>query len=225
MKKLHHLNENIQWTTCALDSDTDISQMSGLDMLTDDEKHRAARFRFDKHRERYVRGRAFLRTIVAGSLNIDRKALVLQTNEFDKPYIINNPIYFNLSHSSATAVLVLSETMPVGIDLEFFDRKVEVVQLGKTVFTSNEVNRLENADEEQAKHLFFQFWTAKEAYLKMLGTGLSLSPKKLEINFACDKPVSCSSKGYPSANLSYISLPGSTAICCVAYPINSNEIQ
>jgi len=225
MKKLHHLNENMRWLSCALDSDKDISLLSGLEMLTNEEKDRAARFRFDKHRERYIRGRAFLRTIVAGSLNIDGKDLVLQTNEFDKPYIANNPIYFNLSHSSATAVLVLCENMPVGIDLEFVDRKVEVVQLGKTVFTSNEMNRLEKADKEQAKHLFFQFWTAKEAYLKMLGTGLSLSPKKLELNFASDRPISCSSKGYPSANLSYISLPDSKAICCVAYSINSNKIQ
>ncbi|MCP4271451.1 MAG: 4'-phosphopantetheinyl transferase superfamily protein [Gammaproteobacteria bacterium] len=217
------LNEHIQWMTCVLDSDKDIHLLSGLDMLSDEEKERAARFRFDKHRERYIRGRAFLRTTVADSLNIDGKDLELQTNEFDKPFIINNPLYFNLSHSSATAVLVISEKMSVGIDLEFVDRKVEVLQLAQTVFTASEVKRLENADEEKAKHLFFQFWTAKEAYLKMLGTGLSLSPKKLELRFENNKPVSCRSKGYPSATLTYIELPDISGICCVAYPMNSSK--
>ncbi len=221
MMKMNILNEHIQWVTCVLDSDKDINLLSGLDMLSDEEKERATRFRFNKHRERYIRGRAFLRSMVADSLNIDGNALELQTNEFEKPFAINNPVYFNLSHSSATAVLVISEKMPIGIDLEFIDRKVDVLQLAPTVFIASEVKRLEKADEEKAKHLFFQFWTAKEAYLKMLGTGLSLSPKKLQLRFENNKPVSCSSKGYPSAKLTYIELPDMTGICCVAYPMNS----
>ncbi len=218
---MNNLNEHMRWVTCVLDSDKDINLLSGLDMLSDEEKDRAARFRFDKHRERYIRGRAFLRSTVAGSLNIDGKALELQTNEFEKPFVVNNPFYFNLSHSSATAVLVISEKMPVGIDLEFVDRKVEELQLARTVFTASEVKRLENTDEEEAKHLFFQLWTAKEAYLKVLGTGLSLSPKKLELRFENNKPISCSSNGYPSAELTYIKLPDITGICCVAYPKDS----
>jgi len=216
MKKLHHLNEQMQWTTCALDSDKDIKLLSGLEILSDVEKDRAARFRFDKHRERYIRGRAFLRMMLANRLNIKGADLVLQTNEFEKPYIENNPVYFNLSHSSATAVLVISEELPVGIDVEFVDRKIEVEPLGKTVFTTSEMKRIKNAKGEEARQLFFQFWTAKEAYLKMLGTGLSLSPKKLELRFENNKPISCSSNGYPSAELRYVMLPDSLAICCVA---------
>ncbi len=222
VQELISLNNQVQWTMCELDTDDDINLSAALLILSDDETNRANRFHFNKHRERFIRGRAFLRTVVASRLNIEPKALVLSKNEFDKPFVAGNPIHFNLSHSSATAVLVISEKQPIGIDIEFVDRKIEVLELGRTVFTKSEValleNTLENTPENNAKKLFFKFWTAKEAYLKMLGTGLSLEPKKLQLGFDGDMPNSCSSEGRPSCKITYITLADKKTICCIAEP-------
>ena len=217
MKNLNYLNEQVQWTSCGLDND-DINISSALQLLSENEIIRANRFHFEKHRERFIRGRAFLRMVVGEQLEIAAKDLVLTKNEFDKPFVAGNPIHFNLSHSSSVAVLAISENEPIGIDIELVDRKVEVLELGKMVFTENEIALLEKLPENKAKHLFFKFWTAKEAYLKMLGTGLSLEPRKLQLGFDGEKVISCAFDGNPSSKITYLSLEDEKTVCCIAEP-------
>ena len=205
-----------QCTSCALDTDEDIALDAALLLLSDEEKQRANRFHFVRDRERYIRGRGYLRQIVAGRLGLAAESLELQKNAFDKPFVAGDPVYFNLSHSAGTAVLALCDKQPIGIDIEFIDRKIDFLEIGRTVFTENEMLHIQNAQEKERGQLFFNFWTAKEAYLKMLGVGMSLDPKKVSLEIIDGRPISSSADGYPTAKLTFIDLQHKGAICCIS---------
>ena len=49
--------------------------------------------------------------------------------------------------------------------------------------------------------MFFRYWTIREAFLKALGAGFSISP-----NSFCVEPAETEDKGHPENALSYSSL-------------------
>ena len=89
-------------------------------------------------------------------------------NEHGKPYLLKYPdIHFNLSHCKE-AVAVAVDFSPVGIDVESF-RQGSLGLINKTMNrTEAEWIRSSSAPTET----FVQFWTKKEAVLKLRGTGI-----------------------------------------------------
>lgn len=88
-----------------------------------------------------------------------------------KPYIPQSPLHFNVSHcGSAIAVAFCEEE--IGVDIEFVREYSEAVV--KRYFTDDEKSYIENATENEEKCIrFFEIWTAKEAFLKLYGVGIS----------------------------------------------------
>ena len=95
---------------------------------------------------------------------------ILKT-ETGKPYIEGDPLYFSLSHSKNAGVFAVSDS-PVGIDLEVISGKRRTSVL----------NRLKDAEKNGVndEKTFLLNWTAKEAYVKMLGGNIFADFKKLE---------------------------------------------
>ena len=89
-------------------------------------------------------------------------------NEYGKPYIENNPMYFSISHSGDMAYLVFCDC-EVGCDIEKIDDR-KYMELAQRFFCSEEYQYLKNS--ENSKNDFFKLWTIKESYLKEKGTGL-----------------------------------------------------
>ena len=84
-------------------------------------------------------------------------------NEYGKPYVDRTGYHFSISHSHSLIVFV-SDSLPVGIDIEpITDKKWPAVRF----FTPNEKALVKSPED------FYTIWTKKEAYIKMLGTGLS----------------------------------------------------
>lgn len=84
-------------------------------------------------------------------------------NEHGKPYIENDNYHFSISHSDNLIAFVW-HTSPVGIDVQKMKTSVSPAV---RFFTKNEQNYISNDPSR-----FFEIWTKKEAYVKMLGTGL-----------------------------------------------------
>ena len=97
-------------------------------------------------------------------------------NNYGKPYIKNSPQYFSVSHIGEYIAFVKSD-FEIGIDIE--KKGNPRVKVAKRFFTENEQNYLNNANDYDTA--FFEIWTRKEAYIKMLGTGLATPLKSFDV--------------------------------------------
>lgn len=87
-------------------------------------------------------------------------------NEYGKPYFSNNKeIFFNTSDSNEYALLAISNH-EVGCDIEVIGKNN--IKVANRFFTNEENELLNNYTPDE----FYSFWTRKEAYLKLIGTGL-----------------------------------------------------
>ncbi len=100
-----------------------------------------------------------LHRFVAGEIEIVK-------NQYGKPYLANNEVYFNLSHSGNLRAVCVSEA-EVGIDIQIW-KKVNP-RVAQRCFSQGELQYLQTYGDEQ----FFKIWTRKESYLKFLGTGFA----------------------------------------------------
>lgn len=94
----------------------------------------------------------------------------IQENRWGKPCLENHPgFHFNLTHSGHFAAIAWGDE-EVGIDLETIRTRDTIHQLARRHFTVPEQKYLFAQDTESR---FYEIWTAKESYLKYLGTGLT----------------------------------------------------
>lgn len=194
-----------QFFDLAGDELIDLGTARGL--LNQAERARADRFHFDRHREFFTRGRGFLRQTISRLLGLaDAAALEILEGANGKPMLAGDPIWFNLSHSEADAVLIWSHDGPLGVDLERHDRQLDVRKLARSVFTTTECDVLDGAPDEQTRQaLFFDFWTAKEARMKVTGEGMQLNPKDISLVLEAGMPVGFAAPQSPKVALRYVS--------------------
>ncbi|MFT5134575.1 MAG: 4'-phosphopantetheinyl transferase [Gammaproteobacteria bacterium] len=209
------------WTWCDLDSDEFVSIQISRKIISAEENSRSERFRFDIHKNRYIRCRAYLRLILCELTGEAPENLTIDLGENEKPYLKGNPVYFNLSRSGRYAAYAFNYESPVGIDVEFIKPSFDFLNVTETVFSKNEIKLLRYKSRTEQQKAFYQFWTAKEAYLKLLGTGLMIEPIHVSLNFEFGIPVSCSLKHYPDSSLTYIKLPINDLICCLSTPVTT----
>jgi len=153
-------------------------------VLSEEERHRAARFFFEKDRDRYVVTRGVLRTLLGHYLSIAPEAIRFVYNRFGKPSLDNRQndrqITFNVSHSHHFSLLAFGTAVELGVDLEYL-RGDRVEESAKAVFSQAELDwflRLPAADRERA---FLRLWTHKEAIVKAIGCGLSVPLQDIEV--------------------------------------------
>ena len=89
-------------------------------------------------------------------------------NEHGKPFLKHSPnIHFNLSHCK-NGIAVAVDFSPIGIDIESF-RKSNLSLVKKTM---NPAEAEWIAASPDPVETFTQFWTRKEAVVKLRGTGI-----------------------------------------------------
>ena len=108
-------------------------------------------------------------------LNFHPKRISFQYLPHGKPILDRahqTTFEFNVSHSHHLALYAFSPSQPVGIDLELIRPLPSALSLAQRFFTPREFAYLTSLPPQQQEAIFFQFWTAKEAYLKATGEGL-----------------------------------------------------
>lgn len=136
------------------------------DELSDAEREAAAKFLNVSAREAFVAGRSGIRRAAAIYTGLDPRDLVVSTSATGKPFFENADLHFNVSHSGGVVVAAVSGS-PVGIDIEVPGRCRDFLEIARRFFHPDEADRCSGEDE------FLRLWTAKEAMLKLAGTGLS----------------------------------------------------
>lgn len=91
--------------------------------------------------------------------------------EFGKPYLLNNKLNFNISHSDSFLVCVIS-TQSIGVDIEKKRVVNNVESITSRFFLKDEYAAIKQCSANSKIDLFFKFWTLKESFAKMLGTGI-----------------------------------------------------
>jgi 4'-phosphopantetheinyl transferase len=168
----------------ALD-DGDIDAARAL--LSAAEHERAERFHFDLHRHRYIRGRAALREVLARYLATEPRAVRLRTLDFGKPVLVpDGELQFNVAHCEARGLVAVGMSRALGIDIEVPRALPERDCLAALNFSAVEVGALQALPESLRDAAFFNCWTRKEAYLKLLGTGIGVDLTKITVGLTQD---------------------------------------
>lgn len=162
--------------------------------LSPQRRDKAARPRRERDKRLSLGAGAVLDLALASAGLREREAR-LSWNSHGKPRLADRPeLRFNLSHSGRFAVCALSDR-EVGVDVE------EAREAGEALFrrvcTQRELAAMEGLEPERRQDRFFQLWTAKESFLKYLGTGLSRPAKGVEVEL--EPALSLSWEGRPQA--------------------------
>ncbi|MES2945307.1 MAG: 4'-phosphopantetheinyl transferase superfamily protein [Pseudomonadota bacterium] len=83
---------------------------------------------------------------------------------------------FNLSHTHGMVAVAIAIGLDVGIDVERIERRVaDDMAIAEAYFSPSEQAQLHAiTDPAQRRLAFIDLWTAKEAFIKALGRGLSM---------------------------------------------------
>src|ERR1700686_4659818 len=112
------------------------------EILSADERARAARFHFPRDRQYFMAARAVLRMILAGYAAFDPKKLVFRDSDKDKPFLsggqTGSDIEFNVSHSGNVALLAFARGRDLGIDVEKVREDFEHKTIARRFFSEQE---------------------------------------------------------------------------------------
>ncbi len=155
------------------------------ELLDPDEMKRALRFRFDRHRRRFIVGRGMLRRILGSYLGHDPRDLAFAYGEKGKPSLdarfSSSGICFNLSHSSELAFYGMTRGGELGVDVELRRPMPDAEQIAERFFSASEKEALRAIPQERKSEAFFNCWTRKEAYIKATGDGLSMPLDRFDV--------------------------------------------
>ncbi len=145
-------------------------------VLSPEEKARAAKFRFDRDRDRFIVRRAVLREITGLYLSKPPAEIQFTANSRGKPELTDaagpHELQFNLSTSDAMVLLAFTRRRRIGVDIEQVRRELNWMEIAGEFFHPEEVRRLRDSPDAGRQELFFSYWTMKEAYIKARGAGL-----------------------------------------------------
>ena len=98
------------------------------------------------------------------------------------------PVDASMSHSGRWVAVALCRTGRIGIDVETV--RPVTPSLAERCLSPDELAWMKEVEPGAAQnHRFFRLWTAKEAFLKATGVGLSADPRRIRIDCAGEEPV------------------------------------
>lgn len=148
-------------------------------LMSEKKKRRVDRFRFQDDKKRTVVGEMLARQSISEWCGVPEESITFEIAEHGKPYAKGLNVEFNISHSADMVVCVVDDN-PVGVDIE----KIRPVDLNtaKRIFSKDEIRYIFECipDIEDYNHYlnyavlqrFFEIWTKKEAYGKLVGIGI-----------------------------------------------------
>ena len=156
--------------------------------LQQDELYRMKKLTAPGLAERFGVIRGMLRAILGYYLEVRPSKISLTYNNYGKPII--NPetesakIFFNLSHSKEMAAFAFSRDGHIGIDIEYLDPLRKIEKLSHYICSPLELSDFSSLNRGDDKlQAFYTLWTRKEAFIKALGSGLSMGLSAIHIGF------------------------------------------
>jgi 4'-phosphopantetheinyl transferase len=170
-----------------------------LTLLSDAERRRAATLRDETRRRRFVAGRVALRVALGRALGIAPGEVGLRAGARGKPELADAHgagLGFNLSHSDRLCLIALRRGGQVGVDLQLLESRRPWERLLERICAPEELREARRETGAIGRLAFYERWVAKEAVLKGLGCGLTVSPARVRL------------RRRPDGSLGLVELPG-----------------
>jgi len=155
-------------------------------LLSSSEQADASRRRAGQVRDHFTIGRACLRVLIGNALRIDPRDVTIAkgiNGKLETPAIGGRSLSFNLAHSNHTLLIALRRQGAVGVDVEHFERSIDIMEVAQANFTENEANSLATITNPETRlRTFYRYWTRKEAIGKADGRGLLLSLASFDVS-------------------------------------------
>ncbi|EIM28954.1 4'-phosphopantetheinyl transferase family protein [Microvirga lotononidis] len=159
-----------------LDIGSDLEQeMSAC--LSEDEHQRAKCLAQVRDRRRFVARRSYLRHILASRLGISPAEVELEYGPQGKPRLSHRmpmqELHFGMTRSEELAIVALSNTGEIGVDIEAIRPVAEAEDIAALCFSPPEYESFRSLAPEDRVEGFFRHWTRLEAISKAIGCGLA----------------------------------------------------
>jgi 4'-phosphopantetheinyl transferase len=159
-------------------------------ILAEDERQRAQRYHFSKHRDEFVVNRARMRSLLAAYATASSEQLVFEYSPHGKPSLHDGGgLRFNLSHTQGRAALAVVQEREIGIDVEQIRPQCDARQIAERFFSAQERQSLQGLSGDVLDQAFFRGWTRKEAYIKAKGEGLSIPLHEFDVSLVEGQPA------------------------------------
>jgi 4'-phosphopantetheinyl transferase len=161
------------WTTALSAEPSVVGRLAVV--LDAEERARSQRFAFGLHHDRFIVMRGVRRMLLARYTGVAPEVLRFAVGPAGKPQLLDSPasgLEFNEARSEDLAVYALAHGRRVGVDLEKAGNVPEREQIIRAYASAGEQAIWSWIPRDQRSSAFIRWWTAKEAYVKALGSGL-----------------------------------------------------
>lgn len=163
-----------------IDKDITDEQINCLKkIITEENSKRIEKLRFKTDVLRTLYGELLVRYTVSKFLGLDTDKIKIRRDKFNKPYFLDLPLHFNISHSGDYVVCAVS-SHSIGIDIEEISN-IDI-NIAQKFFSKDEWEYLLNLDPPNRKSAFFELWTIKESYIKFIGKGMYMPLNSFSVN-------------------------------------------
>lgn len=174
------------WSAAAASQGAGDLERSCESRLTDQERVRARRFRKDTSRNQHIVGRGMTRLLLSRTIEppLRPDEIELGFSPHGKPFVIAPAAAarpFNVAHTDGMVLFAAradhaaaTQRSSIGVDVERLSRKTDTA-IAERYFSAPEIEYVfDHADGDSRLHAFLKVWTLKEAFIKAVGTGLTM---------------------------------------------------
>ncbi|UOM34323.1 4'-phosphopantetheinyl transferase superfamily protein [Acuticoccus sp. I52.16.1] len=159
-------------------------------VLSPDERARAERYAFPRLKRRFVLRRGMLRRAIAARIGVPAAGVAFVEGAQGKPALVPPAaLHFNLTDTEDDVVVALCATHPVGVDAERRRRLDDGDGVARHIMGAAEFAAYGALAAARRPDALMRVWTAKEAVVKALGTGLSRPLESIEVRVAAHGPA------------------------------------
>jgi 4'-phosphopantetheinyl transferase len=161
----------MHWACRKITDFTEIELQQTYMQLSPSRKVRIDRLRRQEDKVRSLAAERLVYQLLKKHFGITAVKLLCKSS--GQPYLADCPLHVSISHCEQAVACAVSHT-PVGIDMERI-RPIDL-RLCRHTCVPEEMEYLragERCGDQEVFRRFFEIWTAKEAYYKKCGTGIT----------------------------------------------------
>lgn len=158
-------------------------------LLDAESLHRANRRILLEDRQKAIIVQGFLRFYLENFIKQKASQIKILRDISDKPYVMDTPIHFNLSHTKQYAFIAFHPHRAIGVDIELIQNIPDFLKVADLFMHPSEKSQM--IHPQDPLDYFFSLWCAKEAFLKTVGISFDQLPdfclnlEKSQNNYLC----------------------------------------